>query len=60
MTTPGSFLLNVGEAIGLTLMMAAWIFIYVLVLMAPFYILYRIMCILARLAGRIRRGRPRP
>ena len=60
MTTPGSFLLNVGEAIGFTLMMAAWIFLYVLVLMAPFYVLYRILSMLARVAGRIRRGRTRP
>ena len=59
LTTPTSFLVDVGHALGAMLLISAFLFIYIMVLLAPFFILYQILRILTKLAGRIAGG-PRP
>jgi hypothetical protein len=58
LATPASFALDVGQALGYTLLVSIYVFIYVLILMAPFLVLYQILRIPMKLAGRcpVRRG----
>ena len=48
LTTPDTFLFNVGEAIVYTVVIALIVFLYAMVLMAPFVILYQIMNFLVK------------
>jgi lauroyl/myristoyl acyltransferase len=50
----GSFLTALGEALGMTLMLVVWLYVCILVVLAPSFILYKILRMLAWLAGRIR------
>jgi hypothetical protein len=56
MATSGSFVLHVGQAFAFMGMMVAWLFIYAVLLMAPFYVFCKVTSILAWLARRIRRS----
>ena len=51
--------LDVGEALGAALMTVALMFYVTLIVTLPFFILYKVLCVLAWLAGRIRRARSR-
>jgi hypothetical protein len=50
--TPGSFLLDVGQALGWMLGMSVYLFLYVLVLMTPFVVACHVLRVLVRLAIR--------
>lgn len=50
---PTSFLLDVGAALGWMLVMAVYVFLYFLILLAPFVVIYHVLRVLVKAAIRI-------
>jgi hypothetical protein len=51
--TTVSFLLDVGAALGWMLVMAVYLFLYFMLLLAPFVVIYHVLRMLVRAASRV-------